>query len=180
VLRATAEELSHVGYAALRVDEVARLSGVNKTTIYRRWPTKPELVAAAMRAIEKPSTSIDTGTLRGDLKQSLLEALALSIQPLGGGIMRILQTERAIPEIDSIAKTIRKEQHDARVAMVERGVTRGELPQGVDTHLVVDLVSGPVLRRALTFGELVSEAYVDQVLDAVLAGVAACGREQDV
>jgi AcrR family transcriptional regulator len=37
-VEATAEELSRVGYAAMRVEDVAARSGVHKTTIYRRWP----------------------------------------------------------------------------------------------------------------------------------------------
>ena len=41
VLDASAKELARVGYAALRMDDVAAAAGVNKTTVYRRWPTKP-------------------------------------------------------------------------------------------------------------------------------------------
>ena len=46
VLTATAEELGRSGYAALRIEDVAERAGVNKTTIYRRWPTKAALVKA--------------------------------------------------------------------------------------------------------------------------------------
>lgn len=48
VFATTLAELSRVGYQAMRVDDVAERSGVNKTTIYRRWPTKAQLVTAAM------------------------------------------------------------------------------------------------------------------------------------
>ena len=50
VLKATAEELGRVGFLALRIDDVAERSGVNKTTIYRRWASKEELVAACSSA----------------------------------------------------------------------------------------------------------------------------------
>ena len=62
VLRATAEELGRVGFAALRIEDVALRSGVNKTTIYRRWPTKQELVRASLccdRAEQKFAVSGD-------------------------------------------------------------------------------------------------------------------------
>ena len=64
VLEATAEELSRVGYAALRVDEVAERSGVNKTTIYRRWPTKSDLVRATLEHFKFGGAQCSRGTDR--------------------------------------------------------------------------------------------------------------------
>ena len=65
VLSAVLQELSRVGYRGLRIEDVALRAGVNKTTVYRRWPTKIELVRAALVCdstcrIPHP----DTGTLR--------------------------------------------------------------------------------------------------------------------
>lgn len=173
VFRATAQELTRVGYTLLRVEDVAARSGINKTTIYRRWPTKPELVAAVLEEMAAKMPPIDTGTLRGDLRASLLEVIAEAHRPTGRGIMRIMQSERTVPEIDALARRLRDEYHAARVALVERGIARGELPKRVDPHLVVDLVSAPVLRRAITFGEVVDAAYIDGVLDVVLTGARA-------
>jgi AcrR family transcriptional regulator len=172
VLSATAKELSRAGYAALRVEDVAARSGVNKTTVYRRWPTKAELVAALIKEVMGRAEPIDTGSVRGDLRASLCAEIAGATRPLGRGILRIVQSERTVPEIDAIARRLRDEMHDARVAMVERGIARGELPEGIDPHLVVDLVSAPVLRRALTFGDAVDARYLDGVLDVVFAGIA--------
>ena len=176
VLTATAEELSRVGYAALRVDDVAARSGVNKTTIYRRWPSKAELVAAALESISELPAAIDTGSLREDLRASLLQVIAFATEPVGRGVLRMMQTERSDPEGDAIARKLRLEQRKLRVAMVERGIARGELPQSVNAELIVDLVSAPVLSRAVTFGEIVDAAYIDAMLDLVLAGARALGR----
>jgi AcrR family transcriptional regulator len=171
VLTAAAAELSRVGYAALSIEEVAARSGVNKTTIYRRWPTKAELVAAALTAIVRQRPAIDTGTLRGDLRASLL--MVLELKPAERGIMRVFLTERTVPEVDVLARRFRDELFRMRVAMVERAVARGELPAGVDARLVVDLVSAPV-HRALAFHEPLHASYIERVLDVVLAGAAAC------
>lgn len=177
VVEATAEELGRVGYAALRVEDVAARSGVHKTTIYRRWPTKPELVAATIATMIAQSGqrgAIDTGTVRGDLRASLLSVLDL--KPSEQGILRIMQVERAIPEVDALAHRFRDALHGLRVAMVQRGVARGELPKGVNASLVVDLVSAPV-QRALLFDESIDASYVDGVIDLVLAGAAARASE---
>src|ERR1700691_2906043 len=76
VLRATAEELARVGYVALRMEDVARAAGVNKTTVYRRWPTKMQLVTERMRREGELCGPLpDTGSLREDLC-IMLRALA--------------------------------------------------------------------------------------------------------
>jgi AcrR family transcriptional regulator len=154
----------------MRVDDVAQQSGVNKTTIYRRWPTKAQLVTAVILASVEHRPAIDTGTLRGDLLASLLAGFKL--KPSEQGILRIMQMERSIAEIDALARKLSDDLRSERVAMVRRGIARRELPKGVDVQLVVDLVSAPV-QRALLFNEQVDERYLERVLDVVLAGAAA-------
>src|SRR4051794_31864923 len=68
VLGAALEELGRRGYGALKIDDVAMRAGVNKTTVYRRWPTKEDLVRAALLSITADRFVIpDTGSLRSDL-----------------------------------------------------------------------------------------------------------------
>src|SRR5689334_17439746 len=67
VLKATLEEIGQRGYQTMRIEDVAARSGVNKTTIYRRWPTKLDLLAAAVRHFAPVPDPPETGTLRGDL-----------------------------------------------------------------------------------------------------------------
>jgi AcrR family transcriptional regulator len=171
VVTATFEELSRVGYAAMRVEDVAARSGVNKTTIYRRWPTKAELLTNAVIEFAKNRMPvIDTGTLRGDLHASLLAAFELN--PYEQGVLRAIQTERSAEAVDAFARRMRDQLRESRLAMVQKGISRGELPQGVDAALVVELVSAPV-QRALLFNESMDSAGIERVLDVVLAGAAA-------
>jgi AcrR family transcriptional regulator len=172
VLRATAAEVARVGYAALRVDEIAALSGVNKTTIYRRWPTKGELVVAALRLAKVPPGH-DTGDLRADVIAWLRQTMEFAVSPLGSGIIRVMQSERGQPEIDAIARTLRAEQRAARKELVERAIARGELPRGADASLIGDLLFMPILSRLVNHGERVSDAYVESAVDLVLAGARA-------
>jgi AcrR family transcriptional regulator len=171
VVAATFEELSRVGYTAMRVEDVAIRSGVNKTTIYRRWPTKAALLTAAlMQVAERRVPVIDTGTLKGDLQASLFAAFDLS--PYEQGVLRAIQTERSQEAVEKFASKMRDELRETRIAMVERGIARGELPQGVDPALLVELVSAPV-QRALLFNETMDAATISRMLDIVLAGAAA-------
>ena len=58
VLRMTLEVLGQEGYAGLRVEDVAARAGVNKTTIYRRWPTRADLVVAALTSLATPPVAV--------------------------------------------------------------------------------------------------------------------------
>src|SRR6266511_5046821 len=67
-IAATLAELAERGYAALSLESIARRAGVHKTTLYRRWGTREELVLEAMLARAGEHISVpDTGSLRGDL-----------------------------------------------------------------------------------------------------------------
>jgi AcrR family transcriptional regulator len=171
VLTATAEELSRVGYAALRVEDVALRSGVNKTTIYRRWPTKPELVGAALRAVWEPPDVPDTGSVRADFVASLTKTAAFAISPIGKGLTHVIQLERAHPEVEPIARGLREEYRKLREQLVERAIRRGELSADTDPRFVSDLMSAPIFSRLFTDGESVDAVFIERVVDVVLTGL---------
>ena len=176
VLIATAEELSRVGYAALRVEDVASRSGVNKTTIYRRWPTKPELVGAALRAVWESPEVPDTGSLRSDLLTSLKKTASFAMSPIGRGLTRVIQIERAHPELEPIAISLREDFRRIREVLVKRGIERQELPESTDVRFLTDMVAAPVFYRLFTEGEAVDNAFIEMVIDVVLSGVRACAK----
>lgn len=172
VMLATAEELGRVGYAALRVEDVAERAGVNKTTIYRRWPTKPSLVSASLRHHGNVGDFPDTGSLHGDLVAAVGSMLALWSSPIGKGLLRMFQMERAHPEVEQISRDRRKEHTVRRVALVERAIERGELPAGTDAHFLVELVFSPIVSRKLR-DESVDEAFLDALVGFVVEGARA-------
>ncbi|MDI1428716.1 cytochrome P450 [Polyangium sorediatum] len=170
---ATHEELGRVGYGALRVEDVAARSGVNKTTIYRRWPTKAELVAASLRAANEEQEQPDTGTLRGDLLVVVMRTVRTCKTPTGRGIVRMLQTERADPDVEALSRSLRDQRWQRNRALVERGITRGELPADVNPELLLDLILGGIYARLIHRGEDIREDYAAAAIDTVLAGACA-------
>ncbi len=176
VLIATAEELSRVGYSSLRVEDVAARSGVNKTTIYRRWPTKPELVGAALRAVWESPEVPDTGSLRSDLLASLGKTTAFAMSPIGRGLTRVIQVERAHPELEPIARSLREDFRGLREVLVQRGIERQELPASTDVRFLTDLVTAPIFYRLFTEGEAVDATFIETVIDVVLCGVRECAK----
>lgn len=171
VLRATALELARVGYAALRVEDVAAGAGVNKTTVYRRWPTKAELVTAALKAhgdLEREPP--DTGSLRSDLLVLLRRHVALFTSPEGRAIARVILVEMDDPDVAAVARAIREEKLAPWLAAIRRAVKRGEIPKGSHPTLMVDMILGTVIGKVRR-GETVDSEYVTAVVDLVLTGV---------
>jgi AcrR family transcriptional regulator len=172
ILRATVEKLGETGYVGLRVEEVAAQSGVNKTTIYRRWPKKSDLVLAALRHLWRSEAPPDTGTLRGDLLELMRRTIEFCQTPLGAGVFRVLQAERAHLELEGVLGSLRAEKQAERFALIQRGIARGELPRDTDAELVVETIFGTLFGR-LHRGEALDVAFAARVIDLVLAGAGA-------
>jgi AcrR family transcriptional regulator len=173
VLRVTLEELGRVGYAALRVEDVARQSGVNKTTIYRRWPTKAELVDAAIREVKNVQEPPDTGSLREDLVTAALDLIELCASPERMGLIRMLHAEQEHPEVRAIRRALRDEHRARRQLMIDRAIARGELPANANGPLILETIFSPLSARLITAPEPTDETFVRSLVDLVLAGARA-------
>jgi AcrR family transcriptional regulator len=176
VLRATLAELGRVGYARLRVDDVATRSGVNKTTIYRRWPEKAGLVCAALKTVGGPPDVPDTGHVRSDLIASFKAAMRGWATERGRGLGLVLTVERADPAVDRLSRSLREQYRVARRAILDRAVTRGELPAATDLDLLLDVLTGAVLTRIRQRPGPLDSAWLARVVDFTLAGAGARQR----
>ena len=173
VLRATLEQIGRVGYEALRVEDVATSSGVNKTTIYRRWPTKIDLVRNALSHLTQPNEQPDTGSVREDLLEILRALVKRAESPLGRGLLKMMQNEATHPEVLEVKRQVHADHVRVRGNVVERGIARGELPPDTDVDLIVELVFAPVLRRVVNALAPADETFLESAVDVVLAGARA-------
>jgi AcrR family transcriptional regulator len=173
VLGAVVEQLGKVGYGALRVEDVAAQSGVNKTTIYRRWPIKRELVLAALERFKDAPRTYDTGSLRGDLQALLAEFLRRVQTPVGRGIMRMVQAERADPDVNELLRTLRQRHQQARRLPFDRARERGEIPHDSDCALLAELLIAPVIGRVVHLGIEADANFLRVHVDMIVAGATA-------
>jgi len=170
ILQAVAEELGLHGYADLRIEDVATRSGVNKTTIYRRWPQKSELVLAAVERLSPDPVSADTGALRSDLL-AFLQLMRAGVQtPVGRGIVRMLQAEKAHPEVSGMLRRIRVRHTEVRRLVFERARLRGEIPSGSDTVLLAELAFSPLITRLVHLGLEADDHFLRVLTDMIVAG----------
>ncbi len=170
VLRATAEELARVGYAALRVEDVARAARVNKTTVYRRWPTKMQLVTETLqRERERCIVAPDTGSLREDLRIMLRAFVEEGRSPLA----RAWLSELGNTEVRTIMRGFRHHFESQWAAVIARGMARRELPADISPLFLVEIVVSPITGRLVRGEELPTDDFCTQVVDLVLAGATA-------
>lgn len=171
VFRAVLSEVSRVGYEALAVEQVAARAGVNKVTLYRRWPTKQELVQAALRhAVEQPPEKHDTGTLRGDLIE-LFQILRQQVRdPHLRAIHRVLFDTRGSGPLGELVSALREEKDAQAMRVYERGMARGELPPDADPRFLHGVLFGAVINFELLQPPGVRELDMEALVDLVLAG----------
>ncbi|WP_026412295.1 TetR/AcrR family transcriptional regulator [Actinomadura oligospora] len=174
------EELAVSGYGRLSVEAVARRAGVGKTAVYRRWPSKLELVIDAVSAVASLRIPVpDTGSLLGDVR-ILLKILSRALRhPLAAQIVPDLLAEAARnPEIaQTLEKALRDTQRDITSQVFGRAVERGELPaaepaDGADApgaDLALDLLTGPLYWRMTVLRAAPTPAYLDELAATVVA-----------
>ena len=170
VLEAAAEELGRVGFEALRIDDVAVISGVNKTTIYRRWPAKADLLAAVLEKESFPVAMPNTGSLLEDLRAALRDLRTRLYTARERGVVRMLQAERAHPDVAPLVSKLRANHAQTRREMFERAIARGELPAATDAGLLVEFVTAPLISRIVHMGLEVDDHFIDALSAVITAG----------
>jgi AcrR family transcriptional regulator len=174
ILRATIDLLVEGGPSAATIDAIAARSGCAKTTIYRRWPTRDELILDALRtAVHGDSEGLEA--LAGVGRQAGSAARAAGRAVLA--LVRNRVFRAAFPTLaqELLGDTPLGERFRREVFHPIRALTRGRLERdgalgaGVDPDLVLDLINGAVMYRALV-GEPLSDEIVDALADLVLQG----------
>ncbi len=171
VLRAAIEELARTGYRALRIEDVALRAGVNKTTIYRRWPTKIELVRAALASdAQSKLVAPQTGSLRSDLLAIGRTFVGLASSPEGQSVMRMMMAEGSDPEVADLEKSLRETFECVPSSIVANAVARGEIAPSGSHPVMLDAFVGAIHHRIFMMNEPVTEDFLARLADIVLLG----------
>ena len=176
VLRTTLEVLGQQGYGGLRIEDVALKAGVNKTTIYRRWPTRADLVIAALTNLSTPPRAVETGRLECDLHATFMTATTLRSTPAGRGVVRALIAEGGDPEVDRVVREIRERHRAPARSVLERARRRGDLPKRVNVELLLDVLTGTIYSRLRECPRPLDPLWVKRVVRLILSGAVASGR----
>ncbi|TDE11211.1 TetR/AcrR family transcriptional regulator [Jiangella asiatica] len=177
LLDAVVEVLRETGYDRLTVDAVVAKARASKTTVYRRWPTKSELVIAAVsHATNDLPVNADTGSLRDDLL-IVLEGLRLELEGFGDLIPGLVSGARRDPELArAFRENLVAPGRDGVLDILSRAKARGELPADADIDMLWRLPPAMMFLRLLITGEPLERDYVRHLVDDVVLPLAHASR----
>jgi len=173
MLRATLELLAEVGFEAMSIEAIATRAGVGKTTIYRRYSSKEELVADAIESMREEVLIPDTGNLWSDIDAIIENAAQITLNPLGRQtVSMIISSASSNANFAQIYWTkYLQPRRQAFAIVIERAKIRNEVQEDLNPDLVFDAMSG-IMLYALIFPPT-SESwtvYVHRALNLLLKG----------
>jgi AcrR family transcriptional regulator len=173
ILEATLAGVAEQGYDRLSMDDIASRAGVGKAAIYRRWPSKAVVVADAIAHWRRrlgPVESPNTGSLRGDIDAlvaavpDLNDAELNTIQVIIGVATAAMHNPVLAAALDDLVLAIPRQ---VVRSVLDRAVTRGEIPAGRDLSLIPDVALGLNVLRVIT-GRPLDRVYIRRVLEDVI------------
>jgi AcrR family transcriptional regulator len=178
-MRATLEELAAVGYASFSLEGVAARAGVHKTTVYRRWRNRENLLLDAMLERWREQVPIpDTGTLRSDLRAYGNALVAgLRVPEIEAAARAVASIGDPNSQLATASRAFWATRLDLASQIVERAVARKEISPEVDPRIVIEAVIAPIYFRLLLSSEKLDPRFIERLADfAAAAAQAASSR----
>ena len=166
ILAAAVDLLGEVGYGGLTIEALAARAGVGKSTIYRHWPGKPELVEDAIRTLKANVTVPTSGSVR-DRLTAVLQQVAVNIAA-SASLPAVSDAAERDPEVCAIQRRLARDRPQPVAALLPDGVATGEAPAHLDLHLLADCLIGPIVVRRLLDHELFDPARVPFLVNQLL------------
>ena len=175
VLEAALDELAQRGWDQVSVETIAARAGVHKTTVYRRWGGKDRLVAEALEAAAEHRIQIpDSGDVDQDLRTLARAVLAVLTSRDGAATVRALVAgAQSSPDVGQVVRRFWATRLGHVGPIVDRAVSRGQLPPGTDPDELLRYLAAPLFHRLLVTAEPLTPATADQAAAVVLAAARA-------
>lgn len=172
MLGATAAIVFDDGVNAVTFDEVARRSGVAKTTIYRHFDTKNQLLMAALDGATAFPDVPDTGNLRADLLGFFENVKPMfRNEQLRAATLDLMAAAARDDELQTLHRSAVRDRTAAMQTIFERAQARGELPLDLDYTDAFDFLEGPFFVRTILYPEKVDDLDLPRTVDRIIAAL---------
>lgn len=171
ILDAALELVGELGYERVTMDGIAARARASKTTMYRRWPTKAELVADALRRHAQGDAPAvpDSGTLRGDLLATVAEIAETLTGDRGPSLIGLIEAIRDDATLrEHVASQVRERSHQVGREICARAATRGEPVHTDRAEAVLDLAFARLFTATLFDGGRPSLEEQRTLVDTIL------------
>ena len=170
VLEAAAEIVKERGYGGATIEAVSERCGVARSTIYRHWPERAELVFDAMKSNVIPSPMPDTGNVRDDLLEIVTGIVTwLSDETSRMVVLSMIVAASREPKLAELHSSATRERRALIELVLTRGIERGELRGDIDTTESVTEIVSPLFYRLFITHEHVDATYAEERVDRWLA-----------
>lgn len=166
ILSAAIDLLGEVGYGGLTIEAVAARAGVGKSTIYRHWSGKLDLIEDAIRTLKASVVVPPSGSVRERLT-AVLQQVAAHIAE-SACLPAVIDAAERDPEVCAIQRRVARDRRQLVVDLLAEGVAAGEVPPNLDLHLLADCLIGPIVVRRLLDHEPFDPARVPFVVSQLL------------
>lgn len=169
ILTASLELLGELGYGGVTIEGVAARAGVGKSTIYRYWAGKLDLVEDALRVLKSDVALPAVGPVK-DRVIALLQQAAVSLADSTWSrcLPALIDAAERDPEVLAIHRRLAGERCQLLVDLLAEGVGTGEVPPGSDLRLLAESLVGPIIIRRLLFQEAFDPAAVPGLVGQIL------------
>ncbi len=169
LLAVTLQLLQQHGYDRLTLDAVAATARASKATVYRRWPSKAELVLAAfIEGIRQVAVAPETGALRNDLIQ-VGEVICEQAYQHASTIRAVLVELSRHPALSDAMQHQFLDQRKTLIRQIlQQAVDRGEIDTGAISDELWDLLPGYLVFRAIMPGQPPTHCTVQTLVDDVI------------
>ncbi len=172
ILKATLELLAEVGYERMSIEGIASRAKVGKTTIYRRYKGKEELVADAIESVREEIVIPNKGNIWDDIDALIENAARITFNPLGKqAVAMIISSASSNTEFAGIySEKYLQPRREAFAVVIKRAKIRNEVRVDLDADFVFDVMSGMMLYGLIFPPTSESwEVYVRRAVEAVIS-----------
>ena len=175
IINSTLDLIAEKGFSGVTIETIARQAHVGKSTIYRHWKSKTELVEEAVDLeIMTLGNGCDSGDLFKDFSQAMENLSALFAGRTGIAFSKIVGEAQSNPKLRKLVQERwRANQNGALTKLVARGAHSGQIKDDVDPEMVAQLAIGILLLRSLVTGQSDAPLDCDLLAKVLLNGIAA-------